>query len=79
RIDVNVPSNSLLTVEGKTWPTGQRSIVTPDLKRGETYVYTLKLERDSNGRKETLTRDVSFKAGEVVAVDFDAPRSLAAR
>ncbi|MBX7102513.1 MAG: TIGR03000 domain-containing protein, partial [Gemmataceae bacterium] len=60
RIDVNVPSNSLLTVEGKTWPTGQRSIVTPDLKRGETYVYTLKLERDSNGRKETLTRDVSF-------------------
>ena len=48
------------------------------LKPGQEYVYTLKLQRDHGGRKETLTRDVSFRAGEAVAVEFDTPRQVAA-
>lgn len=79
RINVAVPDNAQLTVEDKAWPTGQRSITTPELAPGATYVYTLKLERTRDGRKETLTRDVSFKAGEVVTVNFETPSAVAAR
>jgi uncharacterized protein (TIGR03000 family) len=80
RINVTVPENAALTVEGQIWPTGERSIVTPPLARDRQYVYQLRLERERDGQKETIIREVSFRAGEVVQVDFDSvPKSLVAR
>jgi len=78
QINVKIPEGATLMVEGQTIPAGQQSIQTPTLEKGKEYTYTLKLERDRNGQKETLTRDVSFRAGEVVAVNFDARPYLAA-
>jgi uncharacterized protein (TIGR03000 family) len=72
RLDIKVPAGATLTVEGQAYAAGQQSIQTPALESGKDYVYTLKLENDRNGRKETLTRDVNFRAGEVVAVSFEA-------
>lgn len=72
RLDIKIPEGATLTVEGQTLKSGQQSIQTPALEAGKDYVYTLKLENDRNGRKETLTRDVNFRAGEVIAVSFDA-------
>ena len=49
------------------------SFRTPPLERGRTYYYTLELEVWRGDRKETLTRNVAFRAGESVQVDFAAP------
>lgn len=78
RIDIKAPSGARLVVEGQAWPVGQRSIVTPQLESGKNYVYTLKLEQERGGKAETLTREVSFRAGEAVTVDFIDLRQMSA-
>jgi uncharacterized protein (TIGR03000 family) len=77
RIEIKAPLDARLVVEGQAWPTGQRSIVTPPLETGKNYIYTLKLEQERGGRPETLTREVSFRAGEAVTVDFIDLRQMA--
>jgi len=76
RIDIKAPSQARLVVEGQAWPIGQRSIVTPPLETGKNYVYTLKLEQERDGKAETLTREVAFRAGEAVTVDFIELRQM---
>ena len=53
--------------------------MTPPLSGGQEYVYTLKLERSLEGRKDTLTREVSFRAGEVIAVDFADAKAVVSK
>jgi uncharacterized protein (TIGR03000 family) len=71
RFHIRMPEGGVLTVEGRLVALAAgTSFRTPALEPGRTYYYTLKLEVDRGGRKETLTREVSFRAGQEVAVDF---------
>jgi uncharacterized protein (TIGR03000 family) len=71
RFTVNKPAGSSLTVEGKPVTLADGSIFrSPPLESGRTYYYTLELEVWRGGQRETLTRNVAFRAGESVKVDF---------
>jgi uncharacterized protein (TIGR03000 family) len=78
RINLALPAGANLWVDGQPWPASQKAILTPSLAPGREYVYTLKLERDRDGQKESLTRTVTFRAGESVSVDFADLRQVAA-
>jgi uncharacterized protein (TIGR03000 family) len=68
-----MPPKSSLTVEGKPVSLSDNSTFrTPPLESGRTYYYTLELEVWRGGQRETLTRNVAFRAGESVKVDFAA-------
>jgi uncharacterized protein (TIGR03000 family) len=74
RITVRVPDGATLYVEGRPWNFGdaRRVIQTPPLTPGRTHYYTLQVRVERDGRRETLTREVAFRAGQDVAVDFSA-------
>ncbi len=75
RIRVNLPEGAALYVEGRPWvfPAGRREIATPPLPTGRTHYYLLRVEIERDGRREVLTREVAFRAGEQVTVDFTRP------
>jgi uncharacterized protein (TIGR03000 family) len=71
RIAVRMPTGGALTVEGRPVVlAGGSAFRTPRLEPGRTYYYTMTLAVNRGGRIETLTREVAFRAGEDVAVDF---------
>ncbi|HTK76338.1 MAG TPA: TIGR03000 domain-containing protein [Gemmataceae bacterium] len=73
RFTINMPPKSSLTVEGKPVSLADgSSFRTPPLESGRTYYYTLELEVWRGGQRETLSRNVAFRAGESVKVDFAA-------
>jgi uncharacterized protein (TIGR03000 family) len=45
--------------------------VTPALQSGAEYVYTLKVELVREGKTVTESKDVTFRAGSTVKVDFN--------
>jgi uncharacterized protein (TIGR03000 family) len=70
------PTRTEVTIEGKKLdePTdvkdGIRVFTTPELEPGKTYAYTIKcVVVPNNYTRITRTREVTFKAGEVVEVD----------
>jgi uncharacterized protein (TIGR03000 family) len=79
RIHVDLPPGAALFVEGKPWA-GRRTIQTPPLAAGQTHYYLLRVEVDRDGRRETRTREVAFRAGQDVTVRFpDPPAANVAR
>lgn len=70
RINVRAPMGATLSVEGREFPADTREIITPVLRPGDDYTYTLKLTRTRDGKVETVSRDVTFRAGGSVTVEF---------
>lgn len=72
KITVKLPAGATLFVDGKknakADPT--REFVTPPLQHGKEYVYTMMAEL--GGKAGTITHKVTFRAGELITVDFTA-------
>jgi uncharacterized protein (TIGR03000 family) len=81
RINVRLPAGATLTVEGQavSLPAGRPAFRTPPLERGRTYYYTLQAAVVRDGRTQTVTREVAFRAGQEVVVDFGNPGRIAKR
>ena len=73
-ITVNVPNDAQIWFEGsKTSQTGtSRQFISPALKSGRSYTYTLRVRRSENGRDVDETRKLSVRAGENVILTFGA-------
>jgi uncharacterized protein (TIGR03000 family) len=69
---LRLPPGGTLTVEGRPMSLAGSSFRTPPLQAGRTYYYMLELEVWRGGQREKLTRNVAFRAGESVKVDFAA-------
>lgn len=78
---VNLPEGTKLYLEGALTK-GEatlRAFITPELEAGSTYSYTLKAEVRRDGRIETHTRTVYFRAGNEIRVNFvTAPEAMPA-
>jgi len=74
RITVKLPAGATLYVDGKkNERTGLvREFTTPPLTQGQEFAYQMKAEVVRNGQPETQMTKVTFRAGEMVTVDFTA-------
>jgi uncharacterized protein (TIGR03000 family) len=74
RITVKLPPGATLYVDGKKSERTElvREFSTPVLKPGQEYAYLMKAETTRDGRPESQTTKVTFRAGEIVTVDFTA-------
>jgi uncharacterized protein (TIGR03000 family) len=74
RLTVKLPPGATLYVDGKknerTEPV--REFSTPPLPPGQEFAYLMKAEVLRDGRPETQLTKVTFRAGEMVTVDFTA-------
>jgi|SRR5262245_42560027 len=71
-VTVTMPENAKLFVDGVSTAAtgGKHTFRTPELTKGQPYVYEFRAEVDRDGKTETLTQKVSFRAGEPVTVNF---------
>jgi uncharacterized protein (TIGR03000 family) len=72
RMIVEVPSDAKLFIDDKPMKTTneKRSFSTPDLEKGETYYYEVRVEVMRDGKPLSETRKVIMKPGEVAKVNF---------
>jgi uncharacterized protein (TIGR03000 family) len=77
-VTVNLPANAKLFVDGVATSTtgGTTTFKTPELTRGKAYVYKFSAEIDRDGKTEIESRDVTFKAGEPINVNFTEPAAI---
>jgi uncharacterized protein (TIGR03000 family) len=75
RITVKLPPGATLYVDGKKneRTDAVRDFGTPPLPAGQEFAYLMKAEVMKDGRPETQTTKVTFRAGEIVTVDFTQP------
>jgi len=81
-IVVNLPADARLIVDGTptTSTSDRRTLVTPVLENGTTYVYTMQVEVTREGRVQTQTQQVMVRGGETSNVQFNFPaQSVASR
>jgi uncharacterized protein (TIGR03000 family) len=71
---VRLPEKAKLYVNGqlKKGKAGQRFILTPQLEDGD-YYYTLRMDVERDGRNVSQTRQISFRRGMQVRVNFENP------
>jgi uncharacterized protein (TIGR03000 family) len=71
-VKVNLPSGAKLFVENqlRDLPSGTNEFKTPELQKGSDYAYTFRAELTKDGKNQTQTQRVVFKAGEPINVDF---------
>ena len=71
-ITVKLPPGATLYVDERKSPSADpvRSFSTPPLPAGREFAYLIKAEVLRDGRPETFTQKVPFRAGERVVVDF---------
>lgn len=74
-IVVNLPAEARLLVDGAatTSTSARRTLVTPSLLVGSTYVYNMTAEIVRDGRTVSQTQQVSVRGGQSVAVQFNFP------
>jgi len=79
-IVVSLPANAKLTVDGAatTSTSAVRTLVTPALEVGATYVYTMQAEVTVDGRVQTQTQQVTVRGGETSNVNFSFSASSVA-
>jgi uncharacterized protein (TIGR03000 family) len=67
-----VPAGTTLFVDDRkaTVGDGVREFTTPPLPAGQEFGYVMKAERVRNGQPESQIQRVTFRAGELVTVDF---------
>lgn len=73
-ITVKLPPGATLYVDDKKNSSGEpvRQFTTPPIPVGKEYAYNMKAEVIRDGRPETITQKVSFKAGDKLVVDLTA-------
>jgi uncharacterized protein (TIGR03000 family) len=69
---VDLPADADLFVDGKRadLTSAKRTVVTPELKPGKEYFYTVKAEAVRDGKKVEKVRKVAFRAGSVVRLNL---------
>ena len=72
RIRVRMPAGATLYVEGQPW-TGS-VVQTPPLDPTRTHYYQFRVELYRDGRRTVATREVAFRAGQDLTVDFMSDR-----
>ncbi len=74
RLDVKLPLNAKLWIEGKEIEKQQQStgfsLTSPPLEAGYNYTYHLRAQWTDNGVQVTRERAVPIHAGETVTIDF---------
>jgi len=81
-IIVSLPNGARLTVDGTptSSTTERRTLVTPNLEVGQTYVYTLRAEIVNNGQAVAQEQQVTVRGGETSTVQFSfSSQSVASR
>jgi uncharacterized protein (TIGR03000 family) len=81
-IIVSLPAGARLTVDGAvtTSTSERRTLVSPELPVGQTYVYTLRAEVTNNGQTSAQEQQVTVRGGETSTVQFNfASSSVASR
>src|SRR5262249_53785060 len=72
-ITVHLPADANLTIDGQ--PTNStsdtRTFVSPPLKPGKTYTYTLRAETNRDGRPREVKKTVDVQAGRPTDVTLD--------
>ena len=71
-IVVSLPADARLIVDGTSTKStsDRRTLVTPELEFGWTYVYTMRAEVVRDGRSLVETQDVTVRGGETSTVQF---------
>jgi uncharacterized protein (TIGR03000 family) len=69
---VQLPADASLTVDGTQVPltSETRTLVTPELKPGQDYHYTLRASANRDGQLVTRMKRVTVRAGAETVVDF---------
>lgn len=77
---VSLPADAKLTIDGyqTTSTSGERTFISPSLKAGKDYTYTLKAEVVRNGQTQAVTQQVKVRAGEETRVTLDIPTNAVA-
>jgi uncharacterized protein (TIGR03000 family) len=72
-IVINLPADARLIVDGTatTSTSERRTLVTPELDFGSTYVYTMRAEVVRNGQTVAQTQEVLVRGGESATVQFN--------
>jgi uncharacterized protein (TIGR03000 family) len=82
-VTVSLPEKSKLFVDGVATPvsSGTHTFRTPELTKGKAYVYTFRAEIDRDGKTEIENREVTFKGGDPIVVNFadNAVRTASAK
>jgi uncharacterized protein (TIGR03000 family) len=81
KLYVTMPEEAKLTIDGMpTVSTSETRIFeSPTLTPGKTYYYVLKATLVRDGKKETVTKEVTVRAGEDTRVRIDIPEDAAAQ
>lgn len=70
-INVIAPDNAKIIVENQqVLPAGVKEYRTPKLAYGMKFAYSFRAEITTNGKPQSVTQEVIFKAGEPVTVNF---------
>src|SRR5262245_43165759 len=71
-VTVNLPEKAKLFVDGGEAAStgGKHTFQTPELPKGQPFVYEFRADVEKNGQTETMTQKVTFNAGEPVVLDF---------
>jgi uncharacterized protein (TIGR03000 family) len=72
RIRVRVPDGAALYVEGQPWTSPV--VLTPPLDPNRIHYYQLTVELIRDGRRSVVGREVAFRAGQDLTVDFTSDR-----
>jgi uncharacterized protein (TIGR03000 family) len=77
-VTVNLPAKAKLFVDGVPAAVagGTHTFKTPELAKGKAFVYEFRAEVEKDGTTETLSKKVTFTAGEPVTVDFVEPAAV---
>lgn len=72
KVTVQVPQGAKLFVENqpRNIVSGKNEFETPKLQKGAEYTYSFRVELAKDGKNQSQTQRVSFKAGEPINVDF---------
>jgi uncharacterized protein (TIGR03000 family) len=76
RIRVRMPAGAALYVEGRPW--AGPIVQTPPLDPTRMHYYQLRVEVYRDGRRAVATREVAFRAGQELTVDFTSDRLVPA-
>jgi uncharacterized protein (TIGR03000 family) len=80
KIHVTLPADAKLTIDGSpTASTSETRIFeSPSLTPGKTFFYELKATVVRDGKTETVTKEVTVRAGEDTRVEIEIPETTAA-
>jgi uncharacterized protein (TIGR03000 family) len=81
-IVVSLPADARLTVDGASTnsASARRTLITPELAVGVTYVYTMRAEIVRDGRTVAMDQQVTVRGGETSTIEFQfASQGVASR